>query len=651
MKSLIKHSRSMLLAAGTATLLTACNGAQQSESSESGAAIAEANSERAYFANLLDTPFAAEADAASEPVDFAIAFTDLPDGVRIDTGTVSVVPESGATRVENFALVYDLDGTAVGVEADEVLFYDFDPNAIADRLRGTNLTETVKVADRIELNGVKTVGMEAVSKLFLDQYTNAIDEFTPLDDEVVTELNAMDVFSYNLTIEKALMDGFTLHPFVYNKPVPLLANEETEILEEVFEVDNDDAEMREVFQQIGAFARSFSIDDFAYENVTADYAMSIEEAGVQIDMSMDMTVALAGMRGYDRGDIEFSGSWDASLDGTMPIPDESGETTELKAISMTGGVSTSTVSGMRLSRAFEALANWQLPETTEADLFDLGRWEMTNYALDMADKNIFNADRIYFDSDFHWLLPTSIELSLSDTGYNIGNLFQVMTQEMGEELEPGLTMEDVRKGLQIVEQYGFDCICGDYAVDLNWSPETGEITYRENGKFADAFSGKTSVDIDFSTPAKIAGLFDLDDPESGFEAAFKEDFAFHSLEYMITDTGGLSNLFEMLHAIGEAFPEQEGMAMLTYNDAAQLRMLAVNGVISMKPMARQQVPNADPWMDAVATFLEEGGSLTVAVEPPTPITFGLIESLEESDGDVGPERLFEIFGLTVTHTK
>ena len=226
-----------------------------------------------------------------------------------------------------------------------------------------------------------------------------------------------------------------------------------------------------------------------------------------------------------------------------------------------------------------------------------------------------------------------------------------MTQEMGEELEPGLSAEDLRKGLEIVEQYGFDCLCGDFSLNLNWDEDTGAISYREKGRFAEAFKGSTSADIGFSTPARMAGLFDLDDPEAEFETAFKEDFEFRGFETVLTDTGGLSNIFEMLHAIGQAFPDQEGMAMLTYNDAAQLRMFSINMVNSMRPFARQEFPGVDPYMDAVAAFLEEGGTLTLSANPPTPITVALIESLEESGIEPGPDEMVEIVGLTVTHTK
>jgi len=646
MTTWMSHARLSLLSAGLVFGVAACDDRQATnvETPSLEAAAVPTNTEKVFFQDLLATPFAGSADVADEPVDFAIAFADLPEGVSVRTGTVTVLADSGATQVEDFALVYDLDGTPVGIEADQVLFYAFDPNAIADRIRGTNLDATAKVADRIEMRGVKTVGMEAVSKLLLDEYFDAIDTLTPIDDGVMAEFNALDVFNYNFEMEKLLLDGFVLHPFTYAKPeaetaAPLHSDE-------ISPFDEEGAE-RLGFQKVGAFARAFSIDALTYENVFVGYAMRDGE----IDMSMDMTLGLAGLRGYDRGDIAFSGSWDAEFTGMFPIPSDPGGAQDMTTVPMTGGVKASTMSGFRMADAFEALANWEMPDTSQADVFDLGRWELTDYTFDIAEKSLFASERIVFESDFHWLLPTKIAFSMTDTGYNIGNLFEVMTQEFGEELEPGLTMEDVRNGLAIVEQYGFDCLCGDFAMDLNWSPESGDITYRESGNFADAFSGKTSADVGFSTPAKIAGLFDLDDPEDGFEDAFKSDFEFRSFETVMTDLGGLSNLFEMLHAIGEAFPEQEGMAMLAYNDAAQLRALSVNMVVGMKPMVRQQVPSADPYMDAIATFLEEGGTLNFSVEPPTPITFALIESLDAAEEEPDPEAILELIGLTVTHTK
>ena len=643
-----QSSRSILVA-GVALTLASCGGAQQGGSpGDTTISGAGSDAERAFFEQLLNTPYEGASPTASDPVDFASAFVDLPEGVSLQTGDVTLVADSGATRVEDFAIVYDLNGTPVGVEADEVLFHGFDPDAIADRIRGTNLDSRLKVADRIELRGVKTVGMSAVSELMMQEYIRTLEDYTPLDDDVVTELNAMEVFNYNFTMDTLLIDGFELYPFVYAAVEPAPENDlEMSVDGETIIVDSAADEERLGWQLFGAFARSFSLNAVAYDNVAVDFTMRESD----VEVSMDIGVGLSGLRDYDRGDLAFSGSWDTKIGGDFPIPEPDGDGTQMKSLPMTGGVRSSTVSGVKLAKAFEALANWQMPASSDADLFDLGRWEMTEYDLEIADKSLFKAERILFESDFHWLLPTMINFSLTDTGYDIGNLFEVMTTELGEEIEPGLSLEDFQKGLDIAQQYGFSCLCGDYAMVLNWDVESGAISYRERGRFADAFSGSTSADIGFSTPDRIAGLFERDDPESEFETAFKEDFEFRALESILNDTGGLENLFEMLHAIGEAFPEQEGMAMLTYNDAAQLRMLSVNMVNGMKPMVRQQLPSADPWMDAVASFLEEGGSLTLSIEPDTPITVSMIESLDESDAEIGPEQIIEILGLTVTHTK
>lgn len=640
MRTWIKAPRTLAAVATLSLGLVACSPSDPIQSGEAAPATEapnEASDERAYFEQLLSTPFDGAASASAEPVDFEVAFADLPDGISIETGAVSTVDGTGATRVEDFAIVYDLDGTGVGIQADEVLFYGFDPKAVPDRIRATNLEASVKVADRIELRGVESVGMDAVSKMFIEQYVDAIDDLTGIDDEIVADLNGLDVFSYNFEMETLLLDGFVLEPFVYAK-----MEDDAEAIS-----DGPDADERTALQMVGAFARSFSIDALAYRDVTIDYQIRDND----IEMRMDMSLGLAGLRGYDRGDLAYSGSWDTAFTGEMPMPADPYSEDEMRNIPMTGGVEFSAMSGMRLNRAFEALANWEMPGKDETDFLSLGTWELTNYTMDMAEKSLFKAERISFESDFHWLFPTKLDIALVDTGYNIGNLFQVMTQELGEELAPGFGPEELAKGLAIAEQYGFDCLCGDYALELAWDEANGDITYNETSQFADAFSGRNTADVGFATPAIIAGLVDADDAEEQFEQAAKDAFEFRSLELTMTDTGGLTNLFEMLHAIGEAFPEQEGMAILAYNDAAQLRSLAVNSVIGMKPMIRQQAPMADPWMDAVASFLEEGGTLTLAAKPAQPINAELIESLDAEGFDPEPEELVEIFGLTVTHTK
>lgn len=639
MKLTQRTSWKIALSLGTALALTACSQAQLVDTP-----IEDVVSERAYFQTLLNTPFTGDISASAQPVDFAAAFVDLPEGVRLETGAVSIDSATGATRVEDFAIVYDLDGTGVGLEADEVLFYNFDPNAIADRIRGTNLDATLKVADRIEMRGVKSVGMEAVSTMMMEEYIGTIEDFTDEDNELVEELNAVDIFSYNFGIQKLLIDGLVLEPFEYAAPeAAVTLDEDGEPIDE-FEVMDED---RVGLQMFAAFMRSYSVDALAYQNMSASYAMNMDG----IELSQVMSIGSAGMRGYSRGDLDFSGGWDTQLSGQFPFPNETGEGPEMIMMPMLGGVGSSEVSGMRFSKALEALANWEMPSKDVTDLMDLGRWELTDYLLDLDDKTLLKSEKIVFDSDFRWFLPTRIELDIANTGYEVSNLLSIMTDSFGEELGSEFTPEQLSTGLSILDQYGFGCFCGDYKLTATWDEDTGAMAYREASRFAQAFAGTTSFDIGFSTPDAIAGLFESDDPEAAFEDLMVSDLEFRNFEMTLTDIEGLGNLFAMLHEIGKAFPEQQGMAMLTYNDADQLRAFAVNAVIGVTPMVRSELPGAEPWMNALAGFIEEGGTLKVSANPSSPINAETIEAIDSMDEEPSPEALVELFGLTVTHTK
>ena len=67
-----------------------------------------------------------------------------------------------------------------------------------------------------------------------------------------------------------------------------------------------------------------------------------------------------------------------------------------------------------------------------------------------------------------------------------------------------------------------------------------------------------------------------------------------------------------------------------------------------KATAAAEFPPAGDWIEAFATYLETGGKIEFASNPPVPIDAELIDSYEN---EPEPEVIVEIFGLTVTHTK
>ena len=112
--------------------------------------------------------------------------------------------------------------------------------------------------------------------------------------------------------------------------------------------------------------------------------------------------------------------------------------------------------------------------------------------------------------------------------------------------------------------------------------------------------------------------------------------------------GVYDKLFGFAHELGKEYPEEGWGAMLGSMEPAQMRTYLGTMTRMVKPNAAAEFPPAADWIESFATYLETGGSIEFASNPPLPITEELIDSYET---EPEPEEIVEIFGLTVTHTK
>ena len=606
---------------------------------------ASASDERAYFDDLADLDFSVEVPATVP--DIASAFASLPDGVRVEMGEVTLDQSNGAAVTTDFALLFEWNGMDVGLRAETARFWGFDPDVLDARINGRDLGETRKLADRIELNNIKTVGLAELYSALFDGYLDVVDDYADFEDEIFGEAFEMDVKTYEIGILQLVIDGLILEPFTYAAWAPE-ADAET--------VRSSELEFIHTVQTLAAGMRAFSFDAMFYRDMTLDYDVSTYGA----ESSMVISIPMTGIRGYQRGDMAYSGSWDTTMKASLPMPDmaamEAGEveTPVFKSYEMSGGIALSVVEDVRLAKALEAVTNWSLPEASETDFMSFGRMLLVDYQLDFAGKPMFGLDRMELDlTQFHWLLPTKISLDVDNLSYQIGDLMAVMFEDLGEDLGPGMDMQMFQKGLAIAKQYEFDCFCGDYSVEFSWDEKTGDVGYREQGQLMAAFQSLTTLDMTVPKPATIAALLTDDDgDEAAYELAlglaFTEAFEFRSAKGQITDTGGLTRLFEMAHAIGEAFPEQEGMSILAYNSPEQLRDMAVSSFSFVRPMVREELPAAEAWLDAVSDFVSDGGVLTWQFAPKKPLT---VVTFVGFGNDPDPAEIVETLGFSVTHTK
>ena len=591
--------------------------------------------EKAFFTALASDRLTVT--PPSEAPDIASAFETLPNGFRVEMGDITINKKTGAAEVADFAFLYTFKDVDVGLRAKTAQFWDFNPAALGDRIKGTNLDQSAKVATRIKMSDVSTVGLTEMYEAMMDGYIDIIEDAADLDEDVSAAMD-MDVKTYEGTIGTIVIDNLVLEPFTFT---PQVADAENAL---------DDLDVMHTFQAIGAGARSFSFDAVMY----SDMNVTLEMVQMGADMKMDMDIPLSGIRSYKRGDMAYSASWGSTFDMQMPFPDftqiDVSDEPVFTTLPLTGGIALSAMSDMRLSKAFEALSNWEMPEASETDFMSLGRWIMQDYNVDMDGTRVFNADLIDADlTEFHWLLPTRIALDVDNFQYDIGAVASQFLAKMPDDAGPSPNeMAQILNAINIVNEYDFGCLCGDYKVEVTWDETNGDLDYREEGQFAKAFKSQLSLDMTLPTPATITGLIDADADESAYEAAFESDYTFIGIKGKISDTGGLDRAFNMAHALGQEFKDQPQMALLAYNEPEQLRELFVSGTTMMKAMVSQELPVAADWIDALAGFIKEGGTLSYGATPSKPLN---MVDMEQLDPDLNPDAFVEAFKPYVTHTK
>lgn len=596
--------------------------------------------EKAFFTALASDKLVVT--PPSEAPDIASAFDSLPNGFRVEMGDITINQATGAAEVADFAFLYTFKDVDVGLRAKTAQFWDFNPSALGDRIKGTNLDQSVKVATRIKMNDVASVGLTQMYEAMMDGYVDIITENSDLgdefEDEFSTAMDSMEIKTYEGSIGTLVIDNLIMEPFTFT---PQTADAEHAM---------DDVDAMHALQAIGAGARSFSFDAVMYD----DMKFTLEMVQMGADMKMDMEIPLSGIRSYKRGDMAYSASWDSKFDMQMPFPDftqiETSDEPVFTTMPMTGAIALSSVSDMRLSKAFEALSKWEMPAASETDFMSIGRFVMQNYQVDLDETRVFNADLIDVDlTEAHWLLPTRIAVDVDNFQYDIGNVAEKIFEMMPDEGGPSPDeLAQIVRTIDIVNEYDFGCLCGDYDMEITWNEDNGDLKYREDGQFAKAFKSQFSLDMTLPTPSTFTALIEADADESAYQAELEKDFSFESMAGKLTDTGGLERAFNMANAIGKEFKDEPGMAMLAYNTPEQMRELMVNGTAMMKPMVRQELPAAADWLDAVGAFIKYGGTLSFAMKPSKPLK---IADMEDLDPDTDPEAFVEAFNISVTHKK
>lgn len=642
----------LAVAASMVCLVTGCTDRTQ------GVETPQSNSE----APIADAEY--DAFLATANADFTLA-----DGAEADlSGLVAAMPSyasltwdektfdasTGATVFSGLAIGFG-DEAEFGLSFEEAKIWGLEPDLLAARLAGERLDENGPIFTRMEGTNASYFGVAQTLNTWLGGLMLQVDGDFPDDFEF-----SLDRFESNT--DRVVITGASLRPWEY---VPF----SEEIMSEL---DDDIPEEGLAFihigQQIIAITRSISID----ESVSFGSKSIVELSQTGASTSIDYSVDFAGARDLQGFDIGLNMARGVTSAQTNAFEGDTDPDSLMALSGLPGGFSlaqsetydSARITDMRLDTVMGYLARSELPSMDERDLLSLGRWSLTGYRARLNESEYLTADLAYFNGDgFEWVIPSDLSFGLTGATLNTGELtgfFQILfetfvneaTLEDMDETER-TQMEQVREGMEkaldLLPEHGLDTLPFDASISLKWDGDNGPTDFAMSFD-ADGY-GKSAFDLGITLPNydAIKAAYEADDAEDQFEDAFEQSFAFRNAQFLEVDKGGYDKLFGFAHDLGKQYPDEGWGAMLGNMEPDQLRSYLGTIIRMAKPGAAAEFPPAEAWLESYATYLESGGQIAFASNPPQPITVELIESLDDEDPE--PEQVVEILGLTVTHTK
>jgi len=614
--------------------------------------------ELAQFTDLKSEAFVL--DGASE-LDLAALESLAPDGWAIKTGTTSFDAATGATSITDLRFE-NATNPELGVTAKTVRVWGGDIAALGARLRGERMSETLPIAARIDAEDISLTGLETLMDDVMDSYTDVIVDAMP-EDEDLSAAMAFSLDDYSVSMGRMIATDVKLRPYeIIKKPAPEAWKQRGPVITldengEMIEAPAPDASdsMDELFgflQEYAAVSRTLEASKIAFFDTS--YSFDMTQTGLKQKMSASMPVfAYSGLRG---GDVDLLVANDISFEMEMDIIEGGELDTEAAGAfdamfsgPMTGKIDLYKITDMRLDKALRYLSIGEMPPRTETDLMSLGTFIMDGTEYNLNGKPFYSIGRFTMSGEgFYWLAPTDISVEIDDLSYNIGEILGLVSsiEEMGS--EEAEMMTQVRG---VMETYGLD----KPRIDLKGSWKANAETGRADMRFATGLEDyyQDAYIIDITVPEAEAMIdFVLDDTingedrEEAFEAFFEDRFIFHSASYKLEDEGGLEKIFGLVIDVAKLNPEGE-MAMFAQMEPDGLRNMAASMVGMASFEAAKEFPPAQGYFEAFMEFIKVGGSFEIMLDPPAPITPALAEEYPDPE----PEKIVELLGLTVEHSK
>jgi hypothetical protein len=584
----------------------------------------------------------------------------LPAEVVMSWGNLTFDAATNSTLVTDLKLT-PKDMPAVGLQIAELRLWDFDAKLLEDRIAGKRLTETAKLARRIDAKNISVFGLaDAINSSMGGVEPDLVpaDDATPLkfqpeDPTAPVEvppgledpfsMDGMDMYTapqvsrMDISLGRMIIDDVVLKPYQVI-PAPAAPADPYDPM----------ATFLPMLQQFTSVMQSYGVDTAAY----FDYKIAFEMVEAGETVSGNVTVKTMGARGLRGGDLD--GMFIRDVDYSLAAPSMAGA----PPLAFNYKFGLMTLEDLRLEKVLGYLVKGVMPPRTEANLMGLGKWHSENEAMTLGGQPVYTAEETNFDATgFHWFIPTKLTASAKNMTVNIGTLLDFATTYAGAvpaSDDPAAAeaaaaeLAEMTQMKAMLDKNGLSKLTLNSNFGWNWNAQNGDT------KLEIGLGGPELLDFNAKYEGAFPSFKAVSDliPETGepnemaLANVFQSNSSLKLIDVNFKDNGGLGKIFGMM---GDLSPSI-GMSPEPMT-GAQVRAQAVDGV---KMMARPDVsgiPELATLLNPVAEFLSTGGKLRFAVQPTKPMPFGTLVSTVLSAGMGSPAQAIKDLGLKVEHSK
>jgi hypothetical protein len=586
----------------------------------------QAVNSREAAADALFAQVEARPAATGTELDLRALGTAFGDFGRLTWTALGTDAATGAAVLSGVKFELSGDEATNLFTADEVLIWNMDFAALADRQNGRRLGDAIRLFDRIELVGLK---------MDLTDYSNSVD------DAITGALpaaaaNPVTFEKSEMTVGRMIVGGLTLHPWTFR------------------EIEGQEEGLAAV-RLLSAIARGFSLENLAL--IDSDAVQTVIESGAPATFDIDYRRQL--IQGYNRGDIASMVQTGVSFDGRMTVP-RSADAVLIPAsagppeqIEMSGAMGYSSWSGLRFSKLLEYGERGEFPPITERDLWSLGKYLITDTEMSFGGKPVFEIGRLEFSADrFAWFLPERLSVRHDDASFNLSNLM-AFAATVEPETPPAAGEPTFAEIVGVLDRTGFGKLSGDGEFTLSWDSQTGETLLEGRGVADGLYGDETRFALRLPSYDKLVPAFGKDGKtpnDAALTELFEHDLAFSGGHYSLTDSGLLNAValltIEIAKLSGETDPMLAGFASSTPEG---MRSFLSGAVMLGGGAVASEVPAANGWMMGLSRFITDGGTFTVRLAPDRALTAADFAAFE-AGGAPDPAAIVGRLGLTMVHT-